>query len=183
MTTPQQNIMKKEKKTPNEITFNVMQTKNTSYTLDYNEFVQYYMNNIEYNGVIEDEEFEEICQEVWRLVCKNTDRHDEIELEEADCDDDVDEDYVCDSSHDFVNDIIDEYKKCPRWQKIVEKDEEQKRLHCEAVKQAMLEARSFEEEKKHIMRLEEERKRGEEFRAKQQKIAELTAELEKLRSS
>jgi len=183
MTTPQQNIMKKEKKTPNEITFNVLQTKRTSHSLDYKDFVEYYMNTIEYSGVIEDKEFEEICQEVWRLLCKNADKYHQIELDEADDDDDVDEDYVSDCSHDFFNDIIDEYKKCPRWQRVVEKDEEQKRLHCEAVKQAMLEARALEEEHKHIMRLEEERKKGEEFRAKQQKIAELTAELEKLRSS
>jgi hypothetical protein len=166
MTTPQQKTMKKEKKTPEYIMFNVLQTKNTSFELTYRAFQENYIQ--EYPEHIETtEEFEERCKTIWKKVSEETDKHDEIELDEADCDDDVDEEYVCDASHDFIQPIVDKYDEtCPKFKAFLEY--EQKRQIEEDRKRAEAKAKAEHEAKEKV---------------KQQKIAELTAQLEKLRSS
>jgi hypothetical protein len=173
MTTPQKISMKKEKKTLDSIEFTVLQTKMTSFHLDYQAFIE---NNIkEYPEHIETtEEWEKRCATIWKIVCSKTGKYDEIALDEADGDDDVDEDYVCDASHDFIDDIVDEYNKtCPKFKAF--KEYEKKKLEEEK-----------KERERFVMMLAEEtreKKWNEEQEAKQKKIAELTAELEKLRSS
>jgi hypothetical protein len=180
MITPQQKTMKNEKKTmKNEknldsIEFTVVQTKMTSFHLDYQAFMENYIQ--EYPEDLEcsetTEEFENRCETIWKMVCSKTGKYDEIALDEADCDDDVDEDYVCDSSHDYIQDIVDEYNKtCPKWKAY---DELQRKNREE-------EHRKREEKKKQDE--EAKKQKTEEDIKKQQKIAELTAQLEKLRSS
>jgi hypothetical protein len=173
MTTPQKISMKKEKKTPSTIEFTVLQTKMTSFHLDYLAFTENYVK--EYPEHIETtEDFEKRCETIWKIVCSNAGKYDEIALEEADCDDDVDEDYVCDSSHDFIGDIVDEYDKtCPKFKAFKEYELKKKQEELERW-------RKEQEEKK---KAEEEKKKMEEQEAKQKKIAELTAQLALLRSS
>jgi hypothetical protein len=173
MTTPQQKTMKKVKKDLDSIEFTVLQTKVTSFHLDYQAFIENYIT--EYPEHIETtEEWEKRCETIWKIVCSKTGKYDEIALEEADCDDDVDEDYVCDASHDFIGDIVDEYDRtCPKFKAFKEYELKKKREELERWR------KEHEEKKK----AEEEKKRMEEQEAKQQKIAELTAQLEKLRSS
>jgi hypothetical protein len=173
MTTPQKISMKKEKKTLDSIEFTVLQTKMTSFHLDYLAFTENYVK--EYPEHIETiEEFENRCKTIWKKVCGYAGKYDEIALEEADADDDVDEDYVCDSSHDFIDDIVDEYNKtCPKFKEFQEYEKKK------------LEEEKKERERFLMMMAEEarERKWYEEKEAKQKKIAELTAQLELLRSS
>jgi hypothetical protein len=164
--------MKKQKKTKNldQITFNVEQTKKTYFFLDYQTFKENYLTDFEYCD-IDDDEFDKVAREIWQLVCKETDKHDEIELDDADCDDDVDEDYVCDASHDFIDNIVEQYKRTPRG---LELAEESKKKHLEIIIN-----------QQNRLREEAEKKAKEEQakKTKAQQIAELTAQLEKLRSS
>jgi hypothetical protein len=157
--------LKKMKETPDDLTFYVTQTKTTHWTLDYESFTQ---NYVDYFGeeIETDDEFDERCKKLWKKVCYYASDCDEIALDEADCDDEVDEEYVCDGTHEFIETIINAFNKvCPYYKKYKE-----------------LQDKKLEEEKKHIQMLEDERKQKKEAE-KQQKIAELTAELEKLRSS
>jgi hypothetical protein len=182
MTTPQQNIMKKEKKTPEYIMFHVTQTKTTSFDLTYKAFQQNYVTD--YPEEIEtEEEFDNRCLILWNMVHKRADHNDEIKLEDADCDDDVDEDYVSDASHDFIACIVEKYDKtCPKWKAYQERQLKKEQEALERWRKEQEEKKKAEEERKKKEDEAFERDRVESIKYLEKRIAEMTKTLNELKT-
>jgi hypothetical protein len=183
MTTPQKKTMKKEKKTPEYITFNVEQTKITSFELDYQAFKENYVE--EYPEHLEtDEEFENRCLIIWNMVYMKTNvDNDEINLEDADCDDDVDEDYVCDASHDFIQPIVDKYNKtCPKFKAYQEIKLKKEQEELERLRKEQEEKKKADEERKKKEDEAFERQRVDSIKHLEKRIAEMTKTLNELKT-
>ena len=181
MTTPQKKTMKNEKKTPNCLMFNVTQTKTSTHTLHYvDDFLNEYMTS--YPDEIEtEEEFYARSREIWNLVCEEAD-DDEIDLEEADCDDDVDNDYMEDASKDFIDSIIYEYNKtCPKYKAYKEFELKKQKEEEERWKKEQEIRKKEAEEKKKKMLEEEEKGRMDSIKHLEKRIAEMTKTLAQLK--
>jgi hypothetical protein len=180
MTTPQKKTMKNEKKTPDTLNFNVTQTKTTSFELEYDHFLNEYMTS--YPDEIETEdEFYARSKEIWNLVCEEAD-DDEIDLEEADCDDDVDNDYVDDASKDFVDSIIYEYNKtCPKYKAYKEFELKKQKEEEERWKKEQEVRRRENEERKKKEDEAYEKQRVDSIKHLEKRIAEMTKTLNELK--
>lgn len=181
MTTPQKISLKNEKKTPEYVLFHVTQTKTTYFDLTYRAFQENYVT--EYPEEIEtEEEFENRCLILWNMVHKRADHNDEIKLEDADCDDDVDEEYVCDASHEFIQHIVDKYDKtCPKWKAYQERELKKEQERLERLRKEQEEKKKAEEERKKKMLEEEEKGRMQSIKHLEKRIAEMTKTLNELK--
>jgi hypothetical protein len=117
------------------------------------------------------------------MVCKRTDEYDEIGLPEADCDDDVDEDYVCDASHEFITPIVDKYNKtCPKFKEWQERELKKHQEELERCRKEQEEKKKAEEERKKKMLEEEEKGRMQSIKHLEKRIAEMTKMLNELKT-
>jgi hypothetical protein len=181
MNASQKISMKKEKNTPEYIVFHVTQTKTTCFELDYQAFKENYV--AEYPEDIEtEEEFENRCLILWNMVHKRADHNNEIKCVDADCDDDVDEDYVCDSSHEFIGPIVEKYDKtCPKWKAFQERELKKEQERLERFKKTQEEKKKADEERKKKEDEAYEKQRVDSMKHLEKRIAEMTKTLNELK--